>query len=150
MPANVSTWHERAAQLVPESRAFIGGAYVEALSGAQFDNVNPATGRVLGRISAGDVPDIERAVAAAKAAFEKGAWSRTKPAHRKKVLSAFAQSIFAHREELALLETLDMGKPISDSLKVDIPGAARAIQWYAEAVDKLYDEVAPTGPDALA
>lgn len=150
MPANVSTWHERAAQLVPESRAFIGGAYVEALSGAQFDNVNPATGRVLGRISAGDVPDIERAVAAAKAAFEKGAWSRTKPAHRKKVLSAFAQSIFAHREELALLETLDMGKPISDSLKVDIPGAARAIQWYAEAVDKIYDEVAPTGPDALA
>ncbi|MFO1509004.1 MAG: aldehyde dehydrogenase [Steroidobacteraceae bacterium] len=150
MPVNVSTWRERAAQLAPESRAFIDGTYVEALSGAQFDNVNPATGRVIGRISAGDASDIERAVAAARAAFEKGAWSRTKPSHRKKVLSAFAQSILAHRDELALLETLDMGKPITDSLKVDIPGAARAIQWYAEAVDKIYDEVAPTGPEALA
>ena len=73
MPANVSTWHERAAQLVPESRAFIGGAYVEALSGAQFDNVNPATGRGLGRISAGDVPDTERAVAAKARAPQEGA-----------------------------------------------------------------------------
>ena len=73
MPVNVSTWRERAAQLAPESRAFIDGTYVEALSGAQFDNVNPATGQVFGRVSAGDAPDIERAVAAARAAFEKGA-----------------------------------------------------------------------------
>jgi len=158
MSANVSnpgkapspTWHERAARLTPQTRAFIGGEYVEALSGAQFDNVNPATGQVFGRVAAGDAPDIERAVAAAKRAYDQGVWSHTKPAHRKKVLAAFAQAILAHREELALLETLDMGKPISDSLKVDIPAAARAIQWYAEAVDKIYDEVAPTGPDALA
>ncbi len=143
-------WHERAAKIAPESRAFIDGEYVAALSGAQFDNVNPATGKAFGRIAAGDAPDIERAVAAAKAAFEKGVWARTRPAHRKKVLGAFAQALLAHREELALLETLDMGKPISDSLKIDIPGAARAIQWYAEAVDKIYDEIAPTGPDALA
>ncbi|MBV6422715.1 MAG: NADP/NAD-dependent aldehyde dehydrogenase PuuC [Steroidobacteraceae bacterium] len=143
-------WHERAAKIAPESRAFIDGEYVAALSGAQFDNVNPATGQVFGRIAAGDAADIERAVAAAKAAFEKGVWARTRPAHRKKVLGAFAQALLAHREELALLETLDMGKPISDSLKIDIPGAARAIQWYAEAVDKIYDEIAPTGPDALA
>ena len=58
--------------------------------------------------------------------------------------------MLAHREELALLETLDMGKPISDSLAVDIPSAANCIRWYAEAVDKIYDEVAPTGPNALA
>lgn len=143
-------WHERAAKIAPEGRAFIDGSYVAARSGAQFDNVNPATGQVFGRIAAGDAADIERAVAAAKAAFEQGVWARTRPAHRKKVLGAFAQSLLAHREELALLETLDMGKPISDSLKIDIPGAARAIQWYAEAVDKIYDEIAPTGPDALA
>ncbi|MEZ5533252.1 MAG: aldehyde dehydrogenase [Steroidobacteraceae bacterium] len=143
-------WHERAAKIAPEGRAFIDGSYVAARSGAQFDNVNPATGKAFGRIAAGDAPDIERAVAAAKAAFDKGVWARTRPAHRKKVLGAFAQSLLAHREELALLETLDMGKPISDSLKIDIPGAARAIQWYAEAVDKIYDEIAPTGPDALA
>lgn len=144
------SWHERAAQLSLPSQAFIDGACVDALSGARFDNVNPATGRVFGQVAAGDAADIERAVASAKSAFGRGVWSRTKPAHRKKVLTAFAQSILAHREELALLETLDMGKPITDSLKVDIPGAARAIQWYAEAVDKIYDEVAPTGPEALA
>ncbi len=143
-------WHARAAQLAPEGRAFIDGAYVGALSGEQFDNVNPATGKVFGRVAAGDTADIERAVASAKAAFRKGVWSQTKPSHRKKVLAAFAQAILAHREELALLETLDMGKPISDSLKVDVPAAARCIQWYAEAIDKIYDEVAPTGPDALA
>jgi len=143
-------WHARAAQLAPEGRAFIDGAYVEALSGEQFDNVDPATGKVFGRVAAGDAADIERAVASARAAFRKGVWSQAKPSHRKKVLAAFAQSILAHREELALLETLDMGKPISDSLKVDVPAAARCIQWYAEAIDKIYDEVAPTGPDALA
>ena len=66
------------------------------------------------------------------------------------MLLRFADLITKHGEELALLETLDMGKPISDSLKVDIPGAARCVRWYAEAIDKVYDEVAPTGPGALA
>ncbi len=72
------------------------------------------------------------------------------PASRKRVLQRFADLLLTHREELALLETIDMGKPISDSLKVDVPSAARCIHWYAEAIDKLYDEVAPTGPRALA
>jgi acyl-CoA reductase-like NAD-dependent aldehyde dehydrogenase len=143
-------WQQRAASLVPRTQAFIEGRYVDAASGAQFDSINPATGQLLARVASGDAPDIERAVASARAAFRSGAWSRTKPAHRKRVLSAFAEKILAHREELALLETLDMGKPISDSLKVDVPAAARCIQWYAEAIDKIYDEVAPTGPDALA
>jgi 4-guanidinobutyraldehyde dehydrogenase/NAD-dependent aldehyde dehydrogenase len=65
-------------------------------------------------------------------------------------MQRFAETIREHTEELALLETLDTGKPISDSLKIDIPGAARCIQWYAEAIDKVYDQVAPTGPGALA
>ena len=143
-------WQQRAASLRPETRAFIDGAHVEALSGERFDSLNPATGQLLGRVAAGDEADIERAVAGARAAFRKGVWSATKPGHRKKVLAKFAQLILEHREELALLETLDVGKPITDSLKVDIPAAARCIQWYAEAIDKIYDEVAPTGPDALA
>lgn len=146
----VIDWHARAAQLTPEGRAFIDGDYVGALSGEQFDNVDPATGKVFGRVAAGDTADIERAVASARAAFRSGVWSQTRPSHRKKVLAKFAQLIQGHREELALLETLDMGKPISDSLKIDIPGAARCIEWYAEAIDKIYDEVAPTGPDSLA
>ena len=69
---------------------------------------------------------------------------------RKRVLLRFAELMLANKDELALLETLDTGKPIADSLSVDIPSAANCIRWYAEAVDKIYDEVAPTGPRALA
>ncbi|MEY8879479.1 MAG: aldehyde dehydrogenase, partial [Leptothrix sp. (in: b-proteobacteria)] len=94
--------------------------------------------------------DIDRAVASARAAFDDGRWSQRAPAARKKILQRFADKILAARDELALLETLDMGKPIQYSLSVDVPSAARTIAWYAEAVDKVYDEVAPTGRNALA
>ena len=66
------------------------------------------------------------------------------------MLLRFAELIRKHREELALTETMDMGKPISDSMKIDIPAAANSIAWYAEAIDKVYDEVAPTGHESLA
>ena len=148
-PAPVS-WHERARALKFRTQAFIDGRYVDAASGATFDTVNPATGKLLAKVAAGDSEDVERAVAAARSAFRQGVWAQLAPAKRKKVLLRFAEAILANREELALLETLDMGKPISDSLKVDIPAVARCLQWYAEAIDKVYDEVAPTGPDALA
>jgi len=148
-PVSVS-WHERARALTFRTQAFIDGRYVDAASGATFDTVNPATGKLLARVAAGDSEDIDRAVAAARTAFRKGVWAQLAPARRKKILLRFADAIFANREELALLETLDMGKPISDSLKVDIPAVARCLQWYAEAIDKVYDEVAPTGPGALA
>jgi acyl-CoA reductase-like NAD-dependent aldehyde dehydrogenase len=143
-------WHARARSLPIESRAFIGGRHVAAVSGATFDCVSPIDGRVLARVAATDVADADLAVAAARGAFEAGTWRRQPPRERKRVLLRFADLIVRHGEELALLETLDMGKPISDSLAVDIPATARCIAWYAEAVDKLYDEVAPTGPDALA
>ncbi|HLY52288.1 MAG TPA: aldehyde dehydrogenase family protein, partial [Steroidobacteraceae bacterium] len=148
-PAPVS-WHERARKLSFRTQAFIDGRYVDAASGATFDTVNPATGKLLTRVAAGDSEDIDAAVAAARTAFRKGVWAQLPPARRKKLLLRFAEAILANREELALLETLDMGKPISDSLKVDIPAVARCLQWYAEAIDKVYDEVAPTGPGALA
>ena len=148
-PAPVS-WHERARALKFRTQAFIDGRYVDAASGATFDTVNPATGKLLAKVAAGDSEDVERAVAAARSAFRRGVWAQLAPAKRKKVLLRFAEAILANREELALLETLDMGKPISDSLKVDIPAVARCLQWYAEAIDKVYDEVAPTGPAALA
>jgi len=88
-------------------------------------------------------------VASARAAFDAGSWSRLAPAKRKAVLIRFADLLEANREELALLETLDMGKPIGDSLTVDIPGAARALRWSGEAIDKIYDEVAATPHDQL-
>ena len=144
------SWHERARRLEFRTQAFIDGRYVDAASGATFDCINPATGKLLARVAAGDSEDINRAVISARAVFRKGGWSQQPPAARKAVLLRLAQLIREHADELALLETLDVGKPISDSLKVDIPAAARCLQWYAEAIDKVYDQIAPTGPDALA
>ena len=143
-------WHARARTLAINGHAFIDGRYVAAASGATFGCVSPIDGRVLAQVASTDAADADLAVAAARRAFESGTWSRQPPRERKRVLLRFAQLIEQHAEELALLETLDMGKPIGDSLAVDIPATVRCITWYAEAVDKLYDEVAPTGPDALA
>jgi acyl-CoA reductase-like NAD-dependent aldehyde dehydrogenase len=148
-PANPD-WRARAAALAINGQAFIDGRYVAAASGATFDDVSPIDGRVIARVASTDQPDVDRAVAAARRAFESGVWAHQPPRERKRVLLRFAELILQHQDELALLETLDMGKPISDSLAVDIPATARCIAWYAEAVDKVYDEVAPTGPDALA
>jgi acyl-CoA reductase-like NAD-dependent aldehyde dehydrogenase len=143
-------WRERAAALAPRSGVFIDGRFVPAANGATFDNLNPATGRSLGTVAAGEQLDVDRAVASARAAFRRGSWSQQAPKARKRVLQKLADLMLANRDELALLETLDTGKPISDSLSVDIPSSANCIRWYAEAVDKIYDEVAPTGPGALA
>ena len=147
---DLAAWRERAAQVKVQTQAFIGGRSVDAVSGATFDNLNPATGQLLCKVAAGDAADIDAAVRSARAAFEKGSWSRQAPSRRKRVLQKFAELLLKHKEELALLETLDVGKPIRDSLAVDVTSSSRCIQWYAEAVDKIYDEVAPTGPDALA
>jgi 4-guanidinobutyraldehyde dehydrogenase / NAD-dependent aldehyde dehydrogenase len=143
-------WRRRAAALLPRAQMFIGGRFVPAADGATFDNINPANGRSLGAVAAGDQADVDRAVASARAAFRRGSWANQPPKARKKVLQKLADLILEHRDELALLETLDMGKPIADSLSVDIPSSANCIRWYAEAIDKIYDEVAPTGPGALA
>jgi acyl-CoA reductase-like NAD-dependent aldehyde dehydrogenase len=144
-----AAWRDRARSLTIEGRAWIDGRYAPAASGATSDCVSPVDGRLIARVAATDPLDVDHAVAAARRAFEQGRWSRQPPAARKKVLLRFAELVLAHREELALLETIDMGKPISDSLSVDIPATARCIAWYAEAIDKIYDEIAPTGPDAL-
>jgi len=150
-PAITATqWRERAAAVKLRNGLFIDGRFVPSASGASFDNLNPATGRSLGTVAAGEQLDVDRAVAGARAAFRRGTWSEQPPKARKRVLLKFAELILANKDELALLETLDTGKPIGDSLSVDIPSAANCIRWYAEAVDKVYDEVAPTGPRALA
>ncbi len=143
-------WHALAAAIRPRAQAFINGRYLDAASGQSFDCLSPIDGRRLARVAATDSADVDAAVAAARNAFNKGTWSRMAPARRKRVLLKFAELILKHTEELALLETLDMGKPIADSTRIDIPAAARCITWFAEAIDKIYDEVAPTGHDALA
>ncbi|MBA4726505.1 aldehyde dehydrogenase [Stutzerimonas frequens] len=142
-------WQQRARDLRIEGRAFIQGEYTEAQAGDRFDCISPVDGRVLAQVASCDQADAERAVASARAAFEAGSWARLAPAKRKAVMIRFADLLEANREELALLETLDMGKPIGDSLAVDIPGAARALRWSGEAIDKIYDEVAATPHDQL-
>jgi gamma-glutamyl-gamma-aminobutyraldehyde dehydrogenase len=143
-------WSDRAARLEPEGRAFIGGEHVESASGETFASINPATGQTLVEVAAGDEEDVERAVRAARRAFEGGEWSEAAPEERKRVLLRLAELIREHGEELGLLDSLDMGKPVEDAVGLDVPGAAGLFQWYAEAADKRYDEIAPTGPSDLA
>ena len=131
------------------NRAFIDGEYVDALSGETFDKVSPVTGETIAQVAAGDAADIDGAVKGARAAFESGVWSRLAPKKRKKTLLRFASLIEEHADELALLETVDMGKPIRDSLNVDVPLAAECVRYYGEAIDKVYDEVAPTDPSSV-
>ena len=143
-------WHQRALDLRPDGRALIDGRRVDAVSGDTFACHSPVDGRLLTQVARGQAADIDAAVRSARAAFEDGRWSKQPPAARKRALQRFAGLILAAQEELALLETLDMGKPIQYSLAVDVPAAARCIAWYGEAIDKLYDEVAPTPATALA
>ncbi|OUM07767.1 aldehyde dehydrogenase PuuC [Pseudomonas syringae] len=142
-------WEQRAQTLKIEGRAFIQGEYVASASGETFDCISPVDGRLLAKVASCDLADAQRAVASARSTFESGAWSRLAPAKRKAVMIRFAGLLEQNAEELALLETLDMGKPISDSLGVDVPGGARALSWSGEAIDKLYDEVAATPHDQL-
>src|SRR5690606_19228107 len=125
------------------------GQLCDALSGERFACISPVDGRVLGEVASCAQADADRAVAVARARFESGVWSRMKPVERKKIMIRFADLLDAHAEELALLETLDMGKPIAFSLSVDVAGASRAIRWSGEAIDKIYDEVAATPHDEL-
>ncbi|WP_312934432.1 aldehyde dehydrogenase [Pseudomonas sp.] len=142
-------WEQRAQQLKIEGRAFINGEYTAASSGETFDCLSPVDGRFLANVASCDLADANRAVENARATFDSGVWSGLAPAKRKAVLFRFADLMRANLEELALLETLDMGKPIGDSSGIDIPGSANAIRWTAEAIDKVYDEVAPTPKDQL-
>jgi gamma-glutamyl-gamma-aminobutyraldehyde dehydrogenase/4-guanidinobutyraldehyde dehydrogenase/NAD-dependent aldehyde dehydrogenase len=146
----MTTWHDKAAALQMDGRAFIGGQRVWAKSGQQFENLSPIDGRKLGMVARCDGADVDLAVAAARAAFEDRRWAGKSPAQRKRVLIRFADLMQQHGAELALLETLDMGKPIKYSQSVDVGGAANCIRWYGESVDKIYDEIAPTPDESLA
>ncbi len=142
-------WEQLFQTLKIEGRAFVDGQYCASVAGDIFDCSSPVDGRQLAQIASCDSADAERAVAAARRSFDSGVWAQQAPAQRKRVLIAFADLLLANAEELALLETLDMGKPIADALSIDIPAAANAIRWHAEAIDKIYDEVAATASDQL-
>ena len=146
----IKDWSSDAAALEIEGRAFIDGQYRDALSGETRTTISPANGRDLADVAVCGTEDADRAVVVARSAFESGVWAAMAPADRKTVLVRWAQLIEDHADEIALLECLDAGKPITDTSGGDVPAAARTIRWSGEAIDKVYDQVAPTPANSLA
>ncbi|MGH6877592.1 MAG: aldehyde dehydrogenase family protein, partial [Rhizomicrobium sp.] len=125
-------WHAQSKGLEFRSQAFIGGKYVPAASGETFEDISPIDGNLLARVAACDKEDVDRAAKAARAAFSKGSWADAPPRQRKRTLQKFADLIVKHADELALLETVDMGKPIGFARSIDINAVAETVRWYAE------------------
>ena len=146
----VIDWQSAADKLKIDGRAFINGRPSDALSGDTRPCVNPSTGRKLVDVANCGAEDADLAVRHARAAFDSGVWSDMTPTDRKLILVRWAELIDEHADEIALLECLDVGKPISDTTRGDVPSAVRTIRWSGEAIDKVYDEISPTGPDSLA
>ena len=131
-----------------ETRAWIDGEACDAASGETFATLDPSTGGHLADVAACGAEDVDRAVCAARRAFDGGAWSRCDPADRKAVLLRLADLLRKHGEELALLESRDSGKTIRDCRNEVAHEVPNFFQWYAEAIDKRFDRVAPYIPTA--
>ena len=144
-------WHSVADKVRSqlETRLFIDGEFCDSVEGRSFHSVNPATGETLAKVSKGMPEDIDRAVASAKAAFRSGCWSRIAPRERMEILYRFADLVDEHSEQLAVLETLDMGKPIGDVVAEDLPSVISTIRFMAEGIDKIEGSVTNTDHDAL-
>lgn len=136
-------------ELTLPDRAFINGRFTPARSGQTLTTYNPATGETIGHLAACDGSDVDAAVSAARDAFEDGRWRKQAPGERKAILLKLAALMEQEVESLAVLESLDSGKPVSECLTVDVPETIHVLKWHAEAIDKLYDHTAPTG-NALA
>ncbi|WP_240230571.1 aldehyde dehydrogenase [Devosia lacusdianchii] len=139
-------WHALAGSVALPNQAVIGGQQVDARSGKRFATINPATGALLTDIAEGDAADIDAAVAAARRSFDAGHWRNQSPLARKQVLLRLAELMRAEQQQLAAMESLDMGKLVRDASGNDIPTAINILQWHAEEIDKVYDEVAPLPP----
>jgi len=138
-----------AASLTPPSEAFINGGFRKG-RGEAMAVTNPATGETITSIHQCTSDDIDDAVLEARKAFNEGSWSRLHPAERKDVLIRLCKLITRNRHELAVMEAIDSGKPIRDCAEIDIPETIHTIKWHAEAIDKIYDQTAPVGDDAMA
>ena len=142
-------WLERAGALEPRADLFIDGAFVPAASGQRTPDLAPRDGQAIADVAAAGTEDVDRAVAAARRSFEDGRWRNLSPVDRKRVLIRWADLVREDAAVIGLLESLDAGHPIRDALRVDVPRSADCIAWYGEALDKLYDEIAPSGPAEL-
>ena len=143
-------WQQLADTVAIPDKAYINGHFVPAVSGETFDCINPTTEQCLAKVASTDAADVEVAVSAAKKAFKSGVWSQMAPRERKNIMLKWADLVSQHQDEFALLDTLDMGKSISEMLAIDIPDSIDCMRWTAEGIDKLYGEIAPTGGPNLA
>ncbi len=132
-----------------EGRCFINGEYVDATDGGKIEVINPATNEACGTCAAGNEKDIDKAVAAAKESFKAKTWRKMAPRKRMGIMMKFADLLQAYTSELALMDSMNMGKPISDCLNVDVPASAVNIRFMAECIDKMYGKVANTHEKAL-
>ena len=132
-----------------QTKFFIDGDYRDAIDGARFDSINPANLEIIAAVSAANEKDVDVAVAAARKAFRSGAWSGMAPRDRMDILYRYTKLIDENAEQLAVLDTLDMGKPISDMLNVDIPSVISTIQFMAEYIDKIEGSVTNTEADVM-
>jgi gamma-glutamyl-gamma-aminobutyraldehyde dehydrogenase len=130
--------------------AFIDGKFQPAKSKQTFASINPATGKTIANIAACDARDVDFAVGRARAAFDDGRWSRLHPGERKRVLIRLAKLMQRNCHELAVMESIDSGKPVGDCASIDLQETIHCLVWHAEAIDKIYDQTAPVGDDAMA
>src|SRR6266496_1740609 len=128
---------------------FINGEFVPPISGKRFATTNPATGETLAEVAEAGTEDLDRAVAAARAAFESGPWAQMKPRQRGRILMRAAELLLSRAEEFGRVETLDNGKPIFESSRIDMPAAAECLSYFGESADKLYGDTFPARPDAM-
>jgi len=151
--SNLLTRDEYAAMarsLPRPTEAFIDGAFRGADSGATLESHNPATGESIARIAACNADDVDLAVRRGREVFDRGDWSCRHPRERKEIMLELCRLLRRDLQEIALLESLDAGKPIGDCVAIDLPETINCLQWHAELIDKLYDQVAPAGDDAMA
>jgi 4-guanidinobutyraldehyde dehydrogenase/NAD-dependent aldehyde dehydrogenase len=149
MNLNYQLVKEKKSKLNFPSDLFIGGNYQKSISKKSFDNISPIDGKIINQISFAQQDDIDRAVDTARKVFEKGYWSNMPPGQRKKILLKFAQLIERDRLELSLLDTIDMGKTINDTYNADLPTSIDNIEWYAEIIDKLFDDISPSSKEYM-
>ncbi|MBK5567069.1 aldehyde dehydrogenase [Ensifer sp. SSB1] len=149
-PLTATEYKAIAAGLELPTNAFIDGAFRPTNSGKTFTTINPATGDVLAEIAACDASDVDFAVAKARQAFEDGRWRQQSPGDRAAVLLKFAKLLEDNRHELAVMESIDSGKPVRECQTVDVPDTIHTIRWHAQLIDKLYDNTNNVGPNALA
>ncbi|MDN3442280.1 aldehyde dehydrogenase family protein [Psychrobacter sp. APC 3279] len=119
------------------------------VSETTLPNYSPIDNTCIGSIANGSQQDVNTAVTAARDAFEHGEWRRMSPAERKAIMQRWCQLMHDHMDELAALDCVDAGKPITECLNTDLPATIETFEWYAETADKVFGKVAPTGADAL-